>query len=376
MAACRWMVQPETTRFEGRVGKLNPRRNIPPTVWQSVIFRLRSRKLHQFPIICISFISRDEPVASQDNPAPKVQYLVVGEDAAGQRVDNFLLTRLKGVPKSWVYRVLRRGEVRVNKGRVKPTRRLAQGDQVRIPPLRVSEQKTELPGRGLRQRVADAILHEDNDLLVVNKPSGIAVHGGSGVSHGVIEVLRSLRPNAPFLELAHRLDRDTSGCLMVAKKRSALQQLQKLQLSGQVEKRYLALLFGRWRKGKVTADAPLRKNTLRSGERVVRIDPMGKPAITRFEVLQRFDHGMLVEARLETGRTHQIRVHAKYLDAPIAGDPKYGDDAQNQAQKALGLDRLFLHAWRLALPWEGKKGGYQFEAPLPPELRNYLERLK
>lgn len=315
-------------------------------------------------------------MASQAEQAPKVHYLVVGEDAAGQRIDNFLITRLKGVPKSWVYRVLRRGEVRVNKGRVKPTRRLAIGDQVRVPPLRVSEQKADSPGPGLRQRVADAILHEDNDLLVVDKPSGIAVHGGSGVSHGVIEVLRALRPDAPYLELAHRLDRDTSGCLMVAKKRSALQQLQKLQLSGQVEKRYLALLMGRWRKGRVTADAPLRKNTLRSGERVVRVDPLGKPAITRFEVLQRFDQAMLVEAKLETGRTHQIRVHAKHLDAPIAGDPKYGDDARNQDQKALGLERLFLHAWRLALPWEGKRGGYLFEAPLPAELRNYLDRLK
>jgi len=315
-------------------------------------------------------------VANGGENTPKVRYLVVKEDSAGQRIDNFLLTRLKGVPKSWVYRVLRRGEVRVNKGRVKPTRRLALGDEVRIPPLRTSSRDLVAPGAGLRDLVGSAILYEDEHLLVINKPSGVAVHGGSGVSHGVIEVLRALRPDTPYLELAHRLDRDTSGCLMLAKKRSALQQLQKLQLAGKVEKRYLALLCGRWRKGKVTADAPLQKNTLRSGERVVRVDPRGKPAITHFEVLQRFPRAMLVEARLETGRTHQIRVHAQHLGAPIAGDLKYGRDEDNQAHRAAGLNRLFLHAWRLSFPWAGRRGGYDFEADLPEELNSYLESLK
>jgi 23S rRNA pseudouridine955/2504/2580 synthase len=185
-----------------------------------------------------------------------------------------------------------------------------------------------------------------------------------------------LRPDAPYLELAHRLDRDTSGCLMVAKKRSALQQLQKLQLAGRVEKRYLALLSGRWRKGRVTADAPLQKNTLKSGERVVRVDARGKSAITHFEVLERHEGAMLVEARLETGRTHQIRVHAQHLGAPIAGDEKYGTDEDNQAFRKAGLNRLFLHAWRLSFPWKGRKGGYQFEAPLPDELQRYLNQLK
>jgi 23S rRNA pseudouridine955/2504/2580 synthase len=315
-------------------------------------------------------------VADSGQNEPKVRYLVVKEDAAGQRIDNFLLTRLKGVPKSWVYRVLRRGEVRVNKGRAKPTRRLELGDEVRIPPLRTANRDATAPGTGLRDLIASSILYEDEQLLVVNKPSGVAVHGGSGVSHGVIEVLRALRPDAAYLELAHRLDRDTSGCLMLAKKRSALKQLQKLQLTGKVEKRYLTLLCGRWRKGRVTADAPLQKNTLRSGERVVRVDPEGKPAITHFEVLQRFPRAMLVEARLETGRTHQIRVHAQHLGSPIAGDPKYGRDEDNQAHRAAGLNRLFLHAWRLSFPWPGRRGGYEFEAGLPEELSGYLEKLK
>jgi len=315
-------------------------------------------------------------VSNGGESAAKVRYLVVKDDAEGQRIDNFLLSRLKGVPKSWVYRVLRKGEVRVNKGRVKPTRRLCVGDEVRIPPLRMASEKTSQPGDGLRRLIDASILYEDDQLLVVNKPSGVAVHGGSGVSHGVIETLRSLRPEAPYLELAHRLDRDTSGCLMLAKKRSALQQLQKLQLSGKVEKRYLALLSGRWRKGKVTADAPLQKNTLKSGERVVRVDPRGKNAITRFEVVERFDRTTLVEARLETGRTHQIRVHAQHLGTPIAGDEKYGKQEDNQTFRAGGLNRLFLHAWRLSFPWEGRKGGYRFEAPLPDELKSYLDRLK
>ena len=311
-----------------------------------------------------------------DNSKPKVRYIVADEASAGQRIDNFLLTKLKGVPKSWIYRVLRRGEVRINKGRAKPTRRLVAGDEVRIPPVRASEKEPVEPGQKIRDAIEQSVLFEDDQLLVVNKPSGIAVHGGSGVSHGVIETLRSLRPNAKFLELAHRLDRDTSGCLMVAKKRTALQQLQKLQLAGQVEKRYLALLNGVWRKGRVTADAPLQKNTLKSGERMVRVDPVGKQAVTHFTVIEKLHDFMLVEARLETGRTHQIRVHAQHLGAPIAGDEKYGRDEDNLAARERGLNRLFLHAWRLDLPWPGRPEGYHFEAPLPPALSSYLEKLK
>lgn len=305
----------------------------------------------------------------------KVRYFVVKEDAEGQRVDNFLIARLKGVPKSWVYRVLRRGEVRVNKGRAKPTRKLALGDEVRVPPVRQAQTDDIPPGDGLKQLVEQSILYEDDLLLVVNKPSGLAVHGGSGVSHGVIETLRALRPQAKYLELAHRLDRDTSGCLMLAKKRTALQQLQRLQLAGKVAKRYQALLCGRWRKGRVTVDAPLIKNTLKSGERVVRVDAAGKSAITHFEVMQRFEGFQLVEARLETGRTHQIRVHAQHQGTPIAGDAKYAHDECNRAAGELGLKRLFLHAWKLDMPWEGRPGGYSFEAPLPAELQRILDRL-
>jgi len=307
----------------------------------------------------------------------RVRYLAVGEEADGQRVDNFLLNRLKGVPRSWVYRVLRRGEVRVNKGRVKPRQRLHIGDQVRIPPLRLTE-SVPSPGPGViaRRRIEQAIVHEDDDLLVIVKPSGIAVHGGSGVSFGVIEILRALRPQARYLELAHRLDRDTSGLLLIAKRRSALVQLQELQLAGRVEKRYLALLAGHWRQDRKTADVPLRKNTLRSGERVVRVDPAGKDAVTHFRVRQRLRNAMLVEARLETGRTHQIRVHAAYLGNPVLGDAKYRDaNAEMLAQKA-GLKRLFLHAWRLKFPWEGRKGGCCLEAPLPAELQTVVDRLK
>lgn len=304
---------------------------------------------------------------------PKVEYVTVTSDQDGQRIDNFLLARLKGVPKSWVYRVLRRGEVRVNKGRIKPTRRLRDGDIVRVPPVRQSERDTSAPGKGLQAKINEAIVYEDNQLLVVNKPAGVAVHGGSGISHGVIEILRASRPEHAYLELAHRLDRDTSGLLMVAKKRTALMQLQKLQLSGKVEKRYLALLDGRWRKGCVVADVPLQKNTLRSGERVVRVDPAGKTAITHFKVQKHLLALTLVEARLETGRTHQIRVHAQHLGTPIVGDTKYGDDAANARFKTAGLNRLFLHAWHLQFPWEGRAGGHRFEAPLPAELQTFLD---
>lgn len=315
-------------------------------------------------------------MGNSSKSAPKVQHLVVKEDAEGQRIDNYLLARLKGVPKSWVYRVLRRGEVRVNKGRVKPTRRLQIGDEVRIPPVRMRESSEGPgPGAGLRRLIESSILHQDADLLVVDKPSGVAVHGGSGVSFGVIEILRAMMPDAPYLELAHRLDRDTSGCLMLAKRRPALRQLQKLQLAGKVQKRYLALLQGRWRKDRVSVDAPLLKNELKSGERIVRVDPRGKASVTHFHVLRRFANAMLVEAQLETGRTHQIRVHAAHLGNPILGDEKYGDEDINRRFRELGLKRLFLHAWKLDLPWQGQPRGYHFEAPLPAALQDCLEKL-
>ncbi len=314
-------------------------------------------------------------MAEGGETASRVRLITVDDNHDGQRLDNYLLGQLKGVPRSWVYRVLRRGEVRVNKGRCKPARRLQAGDVVRIPPLRVSEKDAEEAPKGLQHNIEESIIYEDNLILIVNKPGGVAVHGGSGVSHGVIEALRASRPNAPFLELAHRLDRETSGCLMLAKKRSALRSLQELQLAGKIEKRYLALLSGRIRKGRWRADAPLKKNTLKSGERVVRVDPEGKQAISKFEVIQRFGNETLVSVELETGRTHQIRVHAADNGTPILGDPKYGDEEANRVMKEMGLRRLFLHAASLRFDWPEPGNRFQVEAPLPTELQAVLDKL-
>ncbi|MCB1771979.1 MAG: RluA family pseudouridine synthase [Gammaproteobacteria bacterium] len=303
-----------------------------------------------------------------------VRLLTVDEGSDGQRLDNYLIGQLKGVPKSWIYRVMRRGEIRVNKGRCKPDRRIRQGDIVRIPPVRLAQRQSEGPAPGLIERVESAIVYEDDGLLIVNKPSGVAVHGGSGLSHGVIEILRAARPNAPFLELAHRLDRDTSGCLMVAKTRPVLRDLQDRQRAGAIDKRYLALLVGSTRKGAWRVDQPLRKNTLKGGERVVRVDPEGKAAITDFEVIRRFRGFTLVSAKLGTGRTHQIRVHAAAVQMPLAGDAKYGDEAANRTARGLGLKRLFLHA--ASLSWAvGTRQSFSVEAPLPEELQSLLDQL-
>ena len=304
-----------------------------------------------------------------------VRMVTIDERNDGQRLDNFLIAQLKGVPRSWVYRVLRRGEVRVNKGRCKPARRLQVGDVVRIPPLRQAQKTSDSPSVYLIEKVKKTILYEDDLLLVINKPAGIAVHGGSGLSHGVIEILRASRAEGTFLELAHRLDRETSGCLMLAKKRSALRRLQELQRDGKIEKRYLALLAGRSRKGNWRADAPLRKNTLKSGERIVRVDPEGKPAVTQFKVAQRFTGAFLVEALLETGRTHQIRVHAAANGSPILGDPKYGDETANRAFRDLGLRRLFLHAASVRFAWPEAGGSFHVEAPLPKDLQRVVMTL-
>jgi len=305
-----------------------------------------------------------------------VQWITIDEGHEGQRLDNFLLGRLKGVPKSWVYRVLRRGEVRVNKGRSKPDRRLRLGDEVRIPPVRQSNRPVERPSPSAVERIEQSIVYEDKQMLVVDKPSGVAVHGGSGVSHGVIEILRAARPDAPFLELAHRLDRETSGCLMLAKRRSTLRTLQDLQRQGEIEKRYLALLSGRTRKGGWRVDVPLRKNTLKSGERVVRVDPAGKPAVSHFRVVERYREATLVEVLLETGRTHQIRVHAAESGMPILGDPKYGDTDANRLFRDRGLKRLFLHAASLRFEWPDTGRGFKIEAALPRELQMVLDAIK
>src|SRR5574344_98362 len=256
----------------------------------------------------------------------QVRLLVIDAEQEGQRIDNYLKTQLKGVPKSLMYRILRKGEVRVNKKRIKPEYKLIAGDEVRIPPVRVAE-ANELPSAKLSsiQALAALILFEDDALIVLNKPAGMAVHGGSGLSFGVIEGLRALRPEARFLELVHRLDRDTSGCLLVAKKRSALKSLHEQLRLKTMRKQYAALVRGQWQAHVKVVNAPLLKNVLQSGERIVRVNPEGKPSETRFHILQRFAEATLVEASPITGRTHQIRVHTAHAGHPIACDDKYGD---------------------------------------------------
>jgi 23S rRNA pseudouridine955/2504/2580 synthase len=310
------------------------------------------------------------------SPSTGVQLLDVPADYAGQRIDNFLRTQLKGAPKTLIYRILRKGEVRVNKGRIKPDYRLQAGDQIRVPPLRLSEPDEPAPlARGLLERLEDSIVHEDKTLIVINKPAGIAVHGGSGLSGGVIEVFRQLRPDARDIELVHRLDRDTSGLLMIAKKRSMLRFLHEQLRGDGVDKRYHALVRGHWPAAKKKINAPLLKNTLRSGERMVEVNDEGKEALTEFRVLRRYgEFATLIEARPVTGRTHQIRVHARHAGHAIAGDPKYGDEAFSQEIRDLGGKRLFLHSASLVIPLpEG--GQLRLEAPVDSAWSQTLERL-
>lgn len=304
-----------------------------------------------------------------------VRLVEVGPEEAGQRVDNFLLKHLKGVPKGHVYRLLRTGQVRVNKGRAKPTRRLEAGDQVRLPPVRQTD--TAAPGKlspGLAEVLSRAILFEDERLLVVNKPAGLAVHGGSGMSLGLIEALRQLRPDAPYLELVHRLDRETSGCLLIAKRRSMLRSLHELLREGSVDKTYLALVDGVW-DGPGELRTGLRKNQVRGGERVVNVTEDGKESVTRFRVQHHLAAASLLEVDILTGRTHQIRVHAAHAGHPVAGDEKYGDREANKRFRKQGLKRMFLHAWRLGFvhPLSGEP--VRFEAPLDAELEAVLDRL-
>ena len=313
-------------------------------------------------------------------PAPRptaVELLRVDAEDDGQRIDNFLLARLKGVPRSHLYRVLRRGEVRVNKGRVKASHRLQAGDLVRIPPIRQAEPRAPgLAPEATRRQLQDAVLYEDDRLLVLDKPAGLAVHGGSGLSFGVIETLRQERPDTP-LELVHRLDRDTSGCLILAKRRSTLRDLHAALRESAMDKRYLALLAGTLPESRTLVDAPLIKNTLRSGERVVRVDPAeGKPARTLFRRLRQFGGVTLVEVQLLTGRTHQIRVHAAHIGAPVAGDEKYGDPEANRRLRDLGLKRLFLHAATLTFEANHLAAPLRVEAPLPAALDAVIKALE
>ncbi|MEQ5208431.1 MULTISPECIES: 23S rRNA pseudouridine(955/2504/2580) synthase RluC [Proteus] len=308
----------------------------------------------------------------------QVQFVTIDGDEAGQRIDNFLLARLKGVPKSMIYRIIRKGEVRVNKGRIKPEYKLNAGDSIRIPPVRVAE-KEEIavsPKLDKVSALANCILYEDEHLMLINKPSGTAVHGGSGLSFGVIEGLRALRPEARFLELVHRLDRDTSGVLLIAKKRSALRALHEQLRLKQMQKDYLALVRGQWQSHTKVIQAPLLKNILQSGERVVKVSNEGKPSETRFKVEERFEFATLVKASPVTGRTHQIRVHTLHAGHPIAFDDRYGDrdfDAQLVGTK---LNRLFLHASSLTFTHPSTGEQMRIEAPMDNSLRHCLQVLR
>jgi 23S rRNA pseudouridine955/2504/2580 synthase len=311
-----------------------------------------------------------------------VSWLTVGEESAGQRVDNFLTRMLKGVPKSHIYRILRSGEVRVNKGRVGPDTRLGAGDVVRIPPVRTAAPAAagDVPaGRG-RAGSRIPILHEDEALLVVDKPAGLAVHGGSGISSGVIEQLRAARPEARFLELVHRLDRDTSGLLLLAKKRMALVALHAAMREGGFDKRYLVLVRGKWRDEKRRVRLALHKFATQAGERRVRVEENdGKAAETVFYRRRTWpEHDpplALLEAELLTGRTHQIRVHLTHLGFPLAGDDKYGDFAWNKALAKEGLKRMFLHAEKLTFTHPATGQAVTYTAPVPVDLGRFLARL-
>ncbi|NRA70246.1 MAG: 23S rRNA pseudouridine(955/2504/2580) synthase RluC [Gammaproteobacteria bacterium] len=309
--------------------------------------------------------------------ATKVQFVTIDDNHAGQRIDNYLVTLLKGVPKSRVYRILRKGEVRVNKKRIKPVYKLQDGDIVRIPPIKMSEEKA-LPNPKLAKiaSLESHIIFEDDYLMVLDKPSGIAVHGGSGLKFGLIEGLRALRPDARFLELVHRLDRDTSGCIMIAKKRSTLRALHAQLREKTIEKNYLALVLGQWDKTDKAIMVPLLKNTVKSGERIVRVDPEGKDSHTKFKIIQRFEDCTLVQASPVTGRTHQIRVHTLYAGHPIAGDDKYGDEAFDKKMRARGLNRLFLHSASLRFFHPNTETEMRFEAPLDGSLKQTIESLR
>ncbi|MGH8400923.1 MAG: 23S rRNA pseudouridine(955/2504/2580) synthase RluC [Gammaproteobacteria bacterium] len=309
--------------------------------------------------------------------AGKVRRLTVSEDDSGQRLDNFLFRQLKGVPRGHVYRLLRTGQVRVNSRRIKPDYRLQAGDQLRLPPVRLAEPTSlEQPRDWQRAALAEAILFEDGHLLVLDKPAGIAVHGGSGQNLGVIEALRVMRPEQPGLELVHRLDRETSGCLVIAKKRSALRALHAAIREGQMEKRYLALLAGRWEGGERMVEVALEKNQLQGGERMVRVAEGGKAAVSRFRPVSRFAKATLVEVTILTGRTHQIRVHAAHIGHPVAGDEKYGDREANKLFRSLGLKRMFLHAHSLNFAHPASGEPVATSAPLDDGLRGVLDRLE
>jgi 23S rRNA pseudouridine955/2504/2580 synthase len=309
---------------------------------------------------------------------PIVEWVTISPNEAGQRIDNFLVKKLKGVPKSHLYRVIRKGEVRVNKGRISVSYKLNEGDSVRIPPIRYSEKATVSPEALAKLNqfsvLNTRILYEDAKLLVINKPSGLAVHGGSGVQLGLIEALRAQRSSHDYLELVHRLDRETSGCLLIAKKPSMLKSLHSMLREGEIEKSYLTFVEGDW-KGPNRVEAPLQKNQLQGGERIVDVDSAGKPSTTDFKVMARSEFGTLMEAKPLTGRTHQIRVHAQFMGHPVAQDEKYGKRQFNSLMKEKGLLRLFLHASQLKFKMPGTDEFVILKADLDDDLKCFLKNI-
>ncbi len=310
-----------------------------------------------------------------DKAFEKVHFVKVDENKVSQRIDNFLFSYLKNIPKSKVYRIIRKGEVRVNKKRVKPDYKLVFQDEIRIPPLVKSEKKEILPSQKLMEQVRNTVIFDDADLLAVNKPSGLPVHGGTGITGGVINILRLAFKDYKYIELVHRLDKDTSGCLLIAKSGNALRNCQQAWQESAVDKYYYCLVKGHWPKSLQKVDFPLQKNTLQSGERIVRVDNKGKQSITYFKPIEFFHNATLLEAKLGTGRTHQIRVHTAHVGHPIAGDEKYGDKGFNAQMKKLGLTRLFLHAYKLILPDNCSQRG-EIIANVPKELLSVIEKIK
>jgi 23S rRNA pseudouridine955/2504/2580 synthase len=308
--------------------------------------------------------------------APAVRQQEIDAERAGQRLDNYLLGELKGVPRSHVYRLIRSGQVRVNSGRTSPSYRLQTGDRVRVPPVGTRPAASPVATPDRLDWLADRIIYEDARLLVIDKPAGLAVHGGSSISLGCIEALRLLRPTSKDLELAHRLDRGTSGCLLLAKRRSTLRVLHELLREGQIDKRYLTLVKGKWAQSNNEIDAPLVTRRV-GGEARVKVDPSGKEARSSFRALDRFGNtATLLEVSIETGRTHQIRVHAAHAGHPVAGDERYGDKDYNEYLQSFGLRRMFLHAHSLSFDWPDSGEPFSASAPLPDELKAVLTTLE
>ncbi len=309
------------------------------------------------------------------NEFDQVQFFTIDDSHQYQRIDNYLMAKLKGVPKGKIYKILRKGEVRVNKKRAKPEYKLQIDDIVRVPPVRLEEKSEQIIDTAKLGFIEEAILFEDERIIVINKPSGIAVHGGSGLSYGLIEAIRALRPNAQFLELVHRLDKDTSGCMLIAKKRSALRHLHEQLRNKQMDKRYHALVDGTWPKNRHKVKAKLLKQQLQSGERMVFADECGKPSETHYRVLEHFASCSLVEAKPLTGRTHQIRVHCQYAGHSIANDPKYGNDDFSKFVRQKGCKRLFLHAQSLSFIHPLSEQVVTFKAEYDASLRKLINKM-